>query len=319
MTTTVLITGGTGYVGGRIVRRLAQRSDLRLRIGARQTTESLPAWLAPADRVHLEMTSTESLAEACSDIDCIVHLAALNEIDSAADPEKALLVNGFGTLKLLQAAEKAGVRRFICVSTAHVYGAPLSGVISEQTLPRPVHPYAITHRTAEDFVLAAHDRKIMTGIVLRLSNGFGVPADSAVNRWTLLVNDLCRQAATAGVLTLTSSGLQRRDFVTLEDVARAVEHVLFLENPLCGNGLFNLGGENSLKVIEIAEIIAGRCLAVLGYTPEICRPLPTAVETSADLEFSITKLSLSGFRLTGNMNDEIDATLLLCKEAFGGA
>lgn len=319
MTTTVLITGGTGYVGGRIVSRLAQRSDLCLRIGARQTTESLPAWLNPADRVHLEMTSTESLAEVCSDIDCIVHLAALNEIDSAADPEQALLVNGLGTLKLLQAAEKAGVRRFIYLSTAHVYGAPLSGVISEQTLPRPVHPYAITHRTAEDFVLAAHARKIMTGIVLRLSNGFGVPADSAVNRWTLLVNDLCRQAATTGVLTLTSSGLQRRDFIALEDVARAVEHVLFLENPLCGNGLFNLGGESSLKVIEIAEIIADRCLAVLGYTPEICRPLPTAGETSADLEFCITKLSLSGFRLRGNMNDEIDATLLLCKEVFGGA
>ena len=318
MTTSVLITGGSGYVGGRIVRRLGNREDILLRIGVRQREGVFPSWLACGSPVSLDMMSSESLESACSGVDTIIHLAALNEIDSSSDPERALLVNGLGTLKLLQAAEQAGVSRFIYFSTAHVYGAPLAGVITERSLPRPVHPYAITHHIAEDFVLAAHDHNALTGIVVRLSNGFGAPADATVNRWSLLINDLCRQAVTSRVLTLRSSGLQRRDFIALEDVARAAEHFLFLAPPQCGDGLFNLGGESSLKIIEIAERIAARCQAVLGCTPEVCRPQPLPDEVCADLDFSIEKLKSTGFSLSGNMDEEIDATLLLCKEAFGG-
>lgn len=317
MTTSVLITGGGGYVGGRIVSRLASREDILLRIGSRQRDGDFPARLACGSPVALDMMSNESLASACSGIETIIHLAALNEIDSSSDPERALLVNGLGTLKLLQAAEQAGVRRFIYFSTAHVYGAPLAGVITEKSLPRPIHPYAITHHIAEDFVLAAHDRNALTGIVVRLSNGYGAPVDSSVNRWSLLVNDLCRQAVTSRVLTLRSSGLQRRDFIALDDVARAAEHFIFLAPVLCGDGLFNLGGESPFKIIEIAERIAARCQVVLGYTPEVHRPQPLPDEVCAELDYSIEKLKSTGFSLSGNMDDEIDATLLLCSEAFG--
>lgn len=318
MTTSVLITGGSGYVGGRIVRRLASREDILIRIGCRQREEVLHPKLACGSLVPLDMMSSVSLASACSGIDTIIHLAALNEIDSESDPEQALMVNGLGTLKLLRAAEQAGVRRFIYFSTAHVYGAPLEGVITERSLPRPVHPYAITHHIAEDFVLAAHDRNVLTGIVVRLSNGFGAPVDPSVNRWTLLVNDLCRQAVISRILTLRSSGLQRRDFIALEDVARAVEHFIFLTPSLCSDGLFNLGGESSFKVIEIAERVAARCQVLFGYIPEVRRPQPLPDENCADLDFNIEKLKSSGFYLSGNMDEEIDATLLLCKEAFGG-
>ena len=318
MTASVLITGGAGYVGGRIVRRLASRGDILLRIGHRHREGILPSRSASASAVSLDMMSSKSLVSACCGVETIIHLAALNEIDSSADPEQALLVNGLGTLKLLQAAQQACVCRFIYFSTAHVYGAPLAGVITERSLPRPVHPYAITHHIAEDFVLAAHDRNALTGIVVRLSNGFGAPVDASVNRWSLLVNDLCRQAVTSRTLTLRSSGLQSRDFITLEDVARAAEHFLFLAPSLCGDGLFNLGGESSFRIIEIAERIAARCQVMLGYTPEVCRPKPLPGEGSADLDFSIEKLKSSGFSLSGNMDEEIDATLLLCKEAFGG-
>ena len=318
MTASVLITGGSGYVGGRIVRRLANREDILLRIGSRQREGVFPFRPESSSLISLDMLSAESLESACSGVETIIHLAALNEMDSSSDPERALLVNGLGTLKLLQTAQQAGVSRFIYFSTAHVYGAPLAGTITEQSLPRPVHPYAITHRIAEDFVLAAHDRNVLTGIVVRLSNGYGAPADASVNSWSLLVNDLCRQAVKSRVLTLRSSGLQRRDFIALEDVARAAEHFLFLPSPLCGDGIFNLGGGASFKIIEIAERIAARCQVVLGYTPEVCRPQPLPDEVCADLDISIEKLKSSGFSLSGNMDEEIDATLFLCKEAFGG-
>ncbi len=317
MSRTVLITGASGYVGGRIVRQLAQRPDISIRAGVNLQLKSPPSWLDPTLLTHLDLMTPESLPAACYGADCIVHLASLNEIDSAQNPERALLVNGLGTLRLLQAAEKEGVSKFIYFSTAHVYGAPLTGDISEKSLTRPVHPYAITHRVAEDFVLAAHDRNSLSGIVLRLSNSFGAPADPAVNRWSLLVNDLCRQAVTTKILSLKTSGLQRRDFITLEDVVRAVEHFLFLPASLCGDGLFNLGGENVIRVIDIAEKIAKRCQVLFGYTPAICRPEPLCGETDGALDYSIKKLKYSGFRLTGCMDDGIDSTLMLCNNAFG--
>ena len=311
----VLLTGGLGYVGGRVARHLATASGYTLKLGARRVTAA-PSWLKDGAVVHMDVLDEASLEAACRGVTHIVHFAALNEIDSASDPEQALVVNGLGSLKLLRAAIRAGVQRFVYFSTAHVYGAPLVGVLTEDTLPRPQHPYAITHRTAEDFVLAAHDRKEITGLVTRLSNGFGAPERPEVNRWTLLANDLCRQAVVDRKLVLKSSGLQSRDFITLEDVARAVHHLLDLPREACDNGLFNLGGENAMRIIDVAERIADRCEAVLGFRPEIQRPQPAPGETTPPLEYRMDKLKGTGFVLQSNIDAELDATLRLCQEAF---
>jgi UDP-glucose 4-epimerase len=198
-----------------------------------------------------------------------------------------------------------------------VYGAPLAGHIDERTLPRPVHPYAITHKVAEDFVLAARDQGKIEGVVFRLSNGFGAPIDPEVNRWTLIANDLCRQAVSAGKLVLKSSGLQRRDFVTLSDVARCVEQFIEMPATQLQDGLFNLGGECVLNMFELASVVARRCEAVLGFLPPIERPEPAPGETAPDLRYDIAKLKASGFTPSGSVEDEIDATLRLCRDAFG--
>ena len=317
MTRITLITGGFGYLGGRLAQALAANPGLSLRLGTHRPRPLPPEWLRNCEPVPLDLMSEEDIAAACAGVSCVVHLAALNEIDSAADPEQALLVNGLGTFKLLRAAERAGVQRFIYFSTAHVYGAPLAGTITEETLPRPAHPYATTHRVAEDFVLAAHDRRALTGIVVRLSNGFGAPAHPDVNRWTLLANDLSRQAVETGALQLRSSGLQRRDFITLGDVGRAVDHLIALPVEICGDGLFNLGGESPLRIIDLTEQIARRCANVLGFVPTILRPEPRPEEESLPLDFRIDKLKRTGFSLQGDFAREIDATLELCRDAFG--
>jgi UDP-glucose 4-epimerase len=62
-----------------------------------------------------------------------------------------------------------------------------------------------------------HERGDIEGIVIRVSNSFGAPAHQHANCWMLLVNDLCRQAVSTGQMTLRSSGIRRRDFVTLTD------------------------------------------------------------------------------------------------------
>jgi UDP-glucose 4-epimerase len=314
----VLITGASGYIGGRLVQALAEEPRFHLRLGTRQPLTIRPAWLGEAEIVSLDLLSQEDLNSACRGVRYVIHLAALNEIESLANPEEALLINGLGSLKLLEAAKRAGVERFIYFSTAHVYGAPLVGIIAEESLARPNHPYAITHKVAEDFVLAAHDKKDIQGIALRLSNGFGAPASVNVNRWTLIVNDLCRQAVTTGKLVLKSSGLQWRDFITLSDVVRSVQHFLTLPASACQDGLFNLGGECALQIIHLTRRIADRASRFLGFTPPIQRPEPTPGESFQPLEYRIDKLKSTGFTLCRNIDEEIDATLYFCKEVFGG-
>lgn len=313
----VLITGAFGYLGGRIAKLLAGDPDVVVHLGTRDGRRRPPAWIGSGKVTAMDLDSRLSLDDACRGMDAVVHLAAVNEVECASDPQRALEVNGLGTLRLLEAAQTRGVERFVYLSTIHVYGSPLAGVITERTLPRPRHPYAITHRVAEDFVLASHDTGKLTGIVLRLSNGFGAPASPEADRWTLVVNDLCRQAVTTERLVLKTPGLQRRDFITLHDVARAVSHMLGLPGERCADGLFNLGGEYTVSILEMANLIATRCEAILGVRPPIERPQPAASETVEDLEYRMEKIKGTGFTLTGDAEEEMDATLRFCVEYFG--
>lgn len=318
MSKRILITGGFGYLGGRIAVALTHEPGVTVRLGSRKT-KSTPDWLPEAEAVTMDLLAPFSLSPVMRDIDTVVHLAAMDENECMADPRKAALVNTLGTLNVLQAAVDAGVERFIYFSTAHVYGAPLVGLLTEATLPRPIHPYAITHHAAEDFVLAAHDEKKIIGIVVRLSNGFGAPTHPDVDRWTLLANDLCRQAVQTRKMVLRSAGLQQRDFITLEDVGRAVAHLLGLTREESGNGLFNLGGENALSVWEMTQRIAERCKLVLGHRPEIVRPEATLDEKSPSLRYSCEKIRRTGFHLKGVAEQEIDQTLIFCSQAWSQA
>lgn len=317
MSASVLITGGLGYLGGRLARHLSGQTGFHLRLAVHRQRSQSPDWLKNGSITHCDLSQEADVDALCKGMTAIIHLAALNEIDSVNDPEKALQVNVLGTLRLLRAAERAGVKRFIYLSTAHVYGAPLLGTITEESPARPLNYYSITHRNAEDYVLAAHHRKLLDGIVLRLSNGFGAPVTPDVNTWNLLVNGLCRQAVTEGKLVLRSSGIQMRDFTPIESVCHCVQHFLQLPSALCDDGLFNVGGGSSISVIDMANRIAARCQAVLGKTVQVERPEPEAGEVAAMLDYRTDKLARTGFRGIDCIDQEIDATLRLCQQFFG--
>jgi UDP-glucose 4-epimerase len=317
MTRRILIAGGLGYVGGRVAQALVDQPGVQLRLGLRHPPTSPPPWFSRVECVPLDLLAGDTLEAACRGVQEVINLAAMNEIQSAADPEQALRVNGAGTLKLLQAAQAAGALRFIYFSTAHVYGTPLAGIITERSLTRPVHPYAITHRVAEDFVLAARDRGLIGGLVMRLSNGIGPPAYSGVDRWTLVVNDLCRQAVLTGKLKLRTSGLQWRDFIALTDVARAILHFQGLADPAWADGLFNLGAGRSWRILDLAQEIARRCQAELGFTPTLDRPEAAVSEDFPPLDYRIDKLTATGFRPRNDFVAEIDATLRFCRDLWG--
>jgi UDP-glucose 4-epimerase len=248
-------------------------------------------------------------------VDAIVHLASANEVACAKDMERALIINGVYTGRLLSAASQEKVSRFIYFSTAHVYGSPLAGVIDETVCPRPITAYAVSHRVAEDLVLSASRTGAMTGIVIRLSNSFGAPAHREVDRWSLLVNDLCRQVAESGRLVLRTAGTQRRDFITLRDVGQAVRHLLEIPPSAVGDGLFNLGGAWAPRIYEMAELIQLRFAARYGTVPPLIRPA-VSNELDESLEYKIDKLTSTGFRLEGDVTGEIDKMLDFCVDAL---
>lgn len=321
MSAKVVVTGGLGYIGGRLAAALSGRPEYEVYLGTRRP-DSVPS-VRGAHVIRLDVLSQDDLARACAGARFVIHLAALDERECREDPERALLVNALGTLKLLREAERAGVERVIYLSTAHVYGSPLTGTITEQTLPRPTHPYAITHRAAEDLVLAAHQRQLPWGVVLRVANGFGAPARAGITQWMLLGNDLCKQAVTHGELALRSAGLQWRDLTPLSVIVDAILHFLRLPTRGWGDGLFNVGSENPMRVIDFATRIAERCRVVLGFEPPIRRPQPSAGESYPPLDYRVDKLKATGFTIGGSMDEEIDQTLRLCRTVFaddaGGA
>jgi len=97
-----LITGGLGYVGGRIATHLAEAApQLPLRLMTTRDGAGIPQWARSMDVVQADLLDQRSLDSALDGVGTVLHLAALNEIDSQADPDLALEVNGKGTYRFL--------------------------------------------------------------------------------------------------------------------------------------------------------------------------------------------------------------------------
>jgi UDP-glucose 4-epimerase len=267
--------------------------------------------------VTTDWTSSESLHACCDGIEAVVHLAAMNAANSKRDPVAALEMNGVSTARLIQVAIKAGVRRFVYISTAHVYGSPLAGTITEETCPRPLHPYATSHRAAEDVVRTASTQGFIEGAVLRLSNAFGSPARAEADCWDLLFNDLCRQAVVSGALVLRSSGMQRRDFISMTDACRAIQHCLRLPAASLRDRVFNLGGQWSPTILEAATFVADRYEQRGRVRPVITLAPAAPGEKSEPLDYRIDLLKSTGFVPAMDTIGELDGLIAFCETAFG--
>ena len=311
----ILITGGFGFVGGRMAVHLAQAGH-QIILGSRNVNTP-PSWLPQAAVVKADWHDDRSLGHSCSGVDVVIHAAGMNAQDCSADPVVALEVNGVGTARLVAAASRAGVKRFIYLSTAHVYGSPLAGAITEETCPRNLHPYATSHLAGEHAVLNPDRRGQIEGIVLRLSNAFGAPMQKEVNCWMLLVNDLCQQAVQTRKLVLRTSGLQQRDFVSIDNICRVTEYFATAHSDSRCSGVFNIGTGVSQTVLDMALLIQQRCAYVLGFEPALQRPNDGADESNPMLYYRADRLVAINIHANGDANiAEIDNLLCFCYSTF---
>ena len=315
MTKNVLLTGGFGTLGGRISANLSKSPEINLRLASRQKRQP-PSWAPKAEVCVVDFENQNSIKQMLHEVTHVVHLAALNDYECRAEPEKAQLVNVEYTRRVVEQAGQIKKLRFIYLSTIQVYGNSLTGVITETSPTDPQDAYSQTHLDAEQIVEHAHNTQQLEGVRLRSANGFGAPMSPDAKIWQIIANDLCRQAVETKKLTLKSHGLQFRNFVPFTDVCSAVYHSLGMSPQQTGDGLFNLGGRKSLQIIQMAELVATRCGAVLGFTPKIEKPNETPDSVPPAFEYSSDKLLATGFILNCDLEREIDSLLQSCKNWF---
>jgi len=312
----ILITGGVGYLGGRLAKYLVNNSSHTILLGARNNFNNID-WLPQAKLAITEWDSKAELENICSNIDILIHLSGMNSSDCLKDSRLAMEVNCYSTIRLLESAIKQNVKRFIYLSTAHVYDSPLIGHINEKTMTKNIHPYALSNIAGEDAVRLAHYEGRIKGVVMRLSNSFGAPINLIPNCWSLVTNDLCRQAIENNNMILNSDEIQSRDFISITNVCRAIEHLMSLPGNQIDDGLFNVGGEWSQTTLEIAKLLSKRINSLLGKKITVHSKVFNPNKQLTDLNFDISKIKSTGFNLINNRNNEFDNLIRFCNTNFG--
>ena len=305
----VLVTGAAGYVGSGLVRTL-EDDGWNVRGLVRERAAHLDGEQAVADLAH----DPDGVAAACLGVDVVVHLAGENEVMAARDPASALGGTVLGTERLVEAVADAGVPRVVYMSTVHVYGERISegATLTEDLRPEPRAPYAIS-RLACEHLLASLGSRGCGVVVFRLTNSVGAPADAAVDRWTLVSNDLCRQGAVTGALVLRSSGVQWRDFVHLRDVRSIVAAACRDGDRSLPPGTYNLGSGRSMTVRELAELVQDSFERHTGARPELRAPEP-GPDRPGPYQVSVERAATHGLRAESAVADAVDETVRFCIE-----
>ena len=247
----VLVTGASGFLGSAIVKHLA-RSGVPVLATARRHNELLAQELGMPVHVLDVMGDLSVANHLFAEADTLVHCATPNDIQSTAD-DGGLTLGVTGTYRLLNYAVRHGLRRVIYLSTLQVYGTELKGEVTETTPVRCENAYSLNHFLGEEVCRLAVQRHNIDAVSLRPSNVYGVPTVSTVERTTLVPMCFVRSALATGSVELRSSGLQRRNFVSTDEVAEIIG-ALIADFPK-GYNIINAVSDWHASIIEIVRML----------------------------------------------------------------
>lgn len=260
---TVLVTGGAGYIGSHVVRELLG-VGYRVKViddfssGHRSRIANLPINFFEGKFQDLNI-----LTRALVDVDSIIHLAASKSVEeSVYDPEKYYRDNFFGTMKLINEVCQWQIKRFVFSSSAAVYHPIPNAQLSEDSLLGPPSPYGLSKLLCEKLFELFSKVSQIQFTSLRYFNviGSGAPNLGDTSTFNLVPKTLQRiENGLAPVINGnnldTPDGTCVRDYIDVRDVADA--HVRALENNFPSKGLitYNLGSGQGFSVLEIIDSI----------------------------------------------------------------
>ncbi|HEY8846011.1 MAG TPA: NAD-dependent epimerase/dehydratase family protein [Candidatus Limnocylindrales bacterium] len=290
MTRTVLVAGGAGFIGSSLVRLLVERGD-QVRILDDLSIGRL-AYLdgVPHDLVRAPLADRAAVAESVAGVDAIVHLAARAGIpDSVSDPLGTFEVNVAQTLGVLDAARRAGARRFVFASSNAAAGDH-EPPADETDLPHPRSPYGASKLAGEAYCQAYAATYGIAACALRFSNAYGpysLHKKSVVAAWL-------RAALGGEAVTIHGDGEQTRDFVYSGDLAAAVVAALDAPEDVVAGELFQVGTGRETTVNELAAAIG----TAVGRPLEIVHEAARAGDVRRNVSRVDKAAELLGYRAT---------------------
>jgi len=270
--TSVLVTGGAGYIGSHTLLQLTSRGENvvvldDLSTGFRQAVRDVPLVVGNVgDRALVDRVLAEHR------VDTIIHFAAHTIVpESVSNPLKYYGNNTCATRSLLEAATQAGVKHFVFSSTAAVYGIPANGLASEETQTQPINAYGTSKLMSEWMLRDVCAATPMRYVALRYFNVAGCDTQGRIGQSTraatLLVKVACEVAvgkrphlSVFGTDYPTPDGTGVRDYIHVEDLATAHLNALTYLRDGGKSLVANCGyghGYSVREVISSVEKIAG--------------------------------------------------------------
>ena len=254
--TTILVTGGAGFIGSCYVRHILKKHpdykviniDALTYCGNLENLKDIES--SPNYRfVHGNICDRGLVRELIRESDCVVNFAAESHVDnSIKHPEIFVETNVQGTLNLLQASKEIGVERFLQVSTDEVYGTlGKTGYFYETTPLAPNSPYSASKASADMLVRAYHETYKMPVLNTRCSNNYG-PYQYPEKLIPFFISQLLKGEK----VPVYGDGMNVRDWLYVYDHCEAIDEVL--HKGRIGE-VYNIGGHNEKTNLEITHLI----------------------------------------------------------------
>ena len=244
----ILVTGGAGFVGGAVTRRLVDA-------GARVTvlddlftgrTDAIPTG---AEFVHGSVTDQALVDELVAANSLVFHMAARNIIASTANPRDDFATNIGGTLNVLLAARTSRVDRVVYTSSASIYGNPRSIPINEDDQIVPLSPYAVSKLAGENYSQAFYESYGLPTACVRYSNVYG-PGQRPDNPYCGVVAKFLVEIHAGRPVSVHGDGEQTRDYTYIDDAVEAT--LLAAIHPRAEGDVFNVGTGIETSVNRLA-------------------------------------------------------------------
>lgn len=257
MTKSYFITGGAGFIGLNFVKLLLQEKDVRLTVFDKLTYASHPEEMEELLKlshfrfIQGDITLQHELDQAFDEVyDAIIHFAAESHVDrSIESAEPFIQTNVLGTYRMLEAVLKGKAKKLIHISTDEVYGdLELNDpAFTEQTPLSPNNPYSASKASSDLLVKSYIHTHQLPAMITRCSNNYGPHQHEEK-----LIPTIIRKAINGEKIPIYGDGQQIRDWLYVEDHARAVKQVL--ENGTAGQ-VYNIGGGNEKTNLDLTKNI----------------------------------------------------------------